>query len=488
MQIEKQWYYEDFGQSCGPWTTDQLLQKVQEGEIDRLKLVYQLGQNHWAPLESFHELRLLLGDDHTDMMAQWVVLKVTPQDSGDYKYDQLGPFTVQEILSGLDQGEFQFTDYLWRPGFEDWAPLGDVQDFQGPLLSSVPVDKSLYEKKMREPLDTAVISYASDGSGQMSEVIPVEAKGSDLAQPPWEPEMPTTSRVEEEVSGELVEKTAAVPPVSLSQSLNKNESGAAPLESLAQEDAEEDPEENLGPVKLAASKAHFKTLRTAHALWTVVVVMLLVSGGFWLHLQSPSERAVVAPIVVKAQQEAVRVPADTNALKKKEEPAVQEPVEREPAKAKKKKAKPAKAKTTKKKASPKKPRPAASILKKKGFKQRAFYHHRDQKMVFYAAHRAYMLAQELYSKSTKKASWSSFYRGWKKRLRTVTPVDLRDRRVSGSYLHAQLVSDLNKALKELDQTGKSFNKTKGANSSARSSFKKKTLAKLRRIKNKSKRL
>ena len=42
----------------------------------------------------------------------------------------LGPFTTQQILSGLAAGQYNEATMVWRDGFADWQPAGRVQELQ----------------------------------------------------------------------------------------------------------------------------------------------------------------------------------------------------------------------------------------------------------------------------------------------------------------------------------------------------------------------
>ena len=50
----------------------------------------------------------------------------------------LGPFTTQQILSGLAAGQYNEATMVWRDGFADWQPAGRVQELQPGQATSAP--------------------------------------------------------------------------------------------------------------------------------------------------------------------------------------------------------------------------------------------------------------------------------------------------------------------------------------------------------------
>ncbi len=55
----------------------------------------------------------------------------------------LGEFTPEEVLQGLQEGKFLPTDLAWHVGMDAWRPLGDIRDSlagEGPLPTSTPLE------------------------------------------------------------------------------------------------------------------------------------------------------------------------------------------------------------------------------------------------------------------------------------------------------------------------------------------------------------
>jgi hypothetical protein len=189
MVMDSQWYFEDHGRAKGPISAGDLLAKVQSGELALIDLVFKEGGEDWQPIEKFSEIMDLLGTLSTKSDASWVVLRVVEVD-GREKYEQIGPFTVDQVLELIDCGRIKFNDFVWKEGFETWVPLGKLDKFDKPLASSVEVDKSLYKTPQLmdlEPQSVGVKNYnPTHKVAELREEKPPQgAVGPDLAQPDW---------------------------------------------------------------------------------------------------------------------------------------------------------------------------------------------------------------------------------------------------------------------------------------------------------------
>lgn len=64
------------------------------------------------------------GEQISDETPQWVVLRAR-----DEVFLQAGPFSLEQIMQQIGAGETSYTDYVWRPGFEQWAKIGVLPEF-----------------------------------------------------------------------------------------------------------------------------------------------------------------------------------------------------------------------------------------------------------------------------------------------------------------------------------------------------------------------
>ena len=187
MQDSK-WYYESFGAAKGPMTSQELILKVNKGELTLVSLVFKEGEGQWYPLEHFTEITEQLGKNDVKVDAEWVVLRSHEVD-GKQSFEQVGPFNAEQILQLIENGKIKFSDHVWRDGFKAWVPLGKIDEFEKPLTSSVEVDLSLYQLPKHEIISSSPAPIKKFSPAAVvdtePEQIPEDAKGEDLAQPSW---------------------------------------------------------------------------------------------------------------------------------------------------------------------------------------------------------------------------------------------------------------------------------------------------------------
>lgn len=189
--MDSVWYYEDHGRAKGPVTERELIAKIKKGELQLLDLIYKEGDGEWHPIEYFTELTDLIGSVSARDAADWILLRNIEVD-GKHKFEQMGPYSIEQVLELVDKGKATFSDYVWRTGFDNWVSLGKVDKFEKPLVSSVEVDLSLYKMPRLEiiekPPAAPVKAYSKYKKEEVKEeeAPPPEAKGPDLAKPSWE--------------------------------------------------------------------------------------------------------------------------------------------------------------------------------------------------------------------------------------------------------------------------------------------------------------
>lgn len=193
--MDSLWYFEDHGRAQGPISTRDLIKKIQKGDLQLLDVVFKEGDDQWHPIEHFTEITDMLGSVTVREEADWILLRALEVD-GKQKYEQMGPFNIEQVLELVDKGKITFSDYVWRTGFEQWVPLGKVDQFDKPLPSSVEVDLSLYKMPRHQILDAPldappppapVKTYNPIKKTVLKEEMPPpEAEDEDLAKPVWE--------------------------------------------------------------------------------------------------------------------------------------------------------------------------------------------------------------------------------------------------------------------------------------------------------------
>ncbi|CAN5518668.1 hypothetical protein BH10BDE1_BH10BDE1_14300 [soil metagenome] len=156
------WYVSRSGDASGPFATDMVLSMLREGNLQPLDLVFREGETEWKPAASFRELKNSTRPDSSfenrhesppdvpfsdgsaavphgsnlnamdpnktgsrdGRSLSWIVLR--PHSS---TYLQEGPFETQTIIDGLQEGRFQFAQYAWHVGMNQWMRIGDLREF-----------------------------------------------------------------------------------------------------------------------------------------------------------------------------------------------------------------------------------------------------------------------------------------------------------------------------------------------------------------------
>jgi len=201
--VDNVWYFADHGRAQGPISTRELIEKIHRGELSLVDLVFKEGAGEWLPIEKYKELAsqvntTAVGTSSRD--ADWIVLRVIEVD-GQEKYEQIGPYAVEQVLELIDSGKVKFNDFVWKTGFENWVPLGKLDKFDKPLASSVQVDKSLYnspkknEGEIKKATQVKAYSPKEKIPELREEIAPEGAQGPDLAAPKWAMSLKAESEV-----------------------------------------------------------------------------------------------------------------------------------------------------------------------------------------------------------------------------------------------------------------------------------------------------
>ncbi len=177
-----QWYLNKKGQALGPLSEDKVIQLIKEGEVSGLDLVYEAGSTEWLPISKVNQFSPFLVSSHDKVNVQqdngqkdWVLLKKNLTDKGK-DYQQLGPFSVNQVVSLLDGGEVKFTDFAWKEGYDSWVRIAEVEEFSAPLPSSTQVDKSLYDRTSATKLfnEEEITEKESEEKKSLTHLINIE--------------------------------------------------------------------------------------------------------------------------------------------------------------------------------------------------------------------------------------------------------------------------------------------------------------------------
>jgi hypothetical protein len=133
------WYFSREGKAEGPVDEAFLLDALRTGTLSLIDLVFRTGDDHWRTLGEVEEFRTAFerkplpppeAERAPSVDAIWVILQGT-ELNGDKKtrFEQRGPFSTEQVLQMLAAGQLTFKDYAWREGYQRWARVGNVREF-----------------------------------------------------------------------------------------------------------------------------------------------------------------------------------------------------------------------------------------------------------------------------------------------------------------------------------------------------------------------
>lgn len=141
--MNRRWFVEIEGRAQGPFDQSQVQDLARLKRIQPMTRIFAEGDVRWRLMNEFNEFKtgsessshILTGD------REWVVLKrktLKDAENSPNKFDQVGPFSVAEIDEQLKRGEVSYNDYVWKKGFQRWAKLETLPEFNHTLQSGMP--------------------------------------------------------------------------------------------------------------------------------------------------------------------------------------------------------------------------------------------------------------------------------------------------------------------------------------------------------------
>ena len=135
----------------GPFSTDQVRDKIGKGEVPANSFVWWKGQREWLPVAQWEQsLKGLLNPAETQHKPVWYI------DNGG---SPMGPLTQGEVIQNLRGLPELGRVRLWAVGMESWTSLFEFHDImeilgisrrendRAPLMSAVAVNRSSDDPK-----------------------------------------------------------------------------------------------------------------------------------------------------------------------------------------------------------------------------------------------------------------------------------------------------------------------------------------------------
>jgi len=129
-----EWYLLKSGRVEGPFNNDYMQTKIGRGDLSTTDLVCRKGDRHWRPLSEFQG-EFTENPETEPTLRPWIVLvENNPSldtDVAQPHYVQSGPYSTEQVVANIQKGETKYSDYIWKPGFDRWLRINEVDDFFG---------------------------------------------------------------------------------------------------------------------------------------------------------------------------------------------------------------------------------------------------------------------------------------------------------------------------------------------------------------------
>jgi hypothetical protein len=134
------WYISVESKASGPYETSEILDAIRGRKYVLVDLVFQEGGANWQSLGEVDEFRTVFEDIRAQEESRsqidshlhhpWILLKKKNLEIDQpSNYLQSGPFSLEEVLTQISNGQLRHSDYAWKKGFEKWVRVGFIEDF-----------------------------------------------------------------------------------------------------------------------------------------------------------------------------------------------------------------------------------------------------------------------------------------------------------------------------------------------------------------------
>ncbi len=137
----RRWFVEIEGRAQGPFTQVQVQDLARLKRINPMTRIFFEGDVRWRLMNEFDEFKMVPESSSSLQNREWVVLKrktLKEAELSQNKFDQIGPFTIDEIVEQIKTGDLSYNDYAWKKGFQRWAKLEALPDFNHTVKAPLP--------------------------------------------------------------------------------------------------------------------------------------------------------------------------------------------------------------------------------------------------------------------------------------------------------------------------------------------------------------
>lgn len=130
------WYFVLNGQPHGPISKEELINKINNGDLRENDWILKKGDKNWTKLKNYQEII-----DETQKRfvekKEWVVLHYLGKKEEKDQFIQKGPFATEEIIHQIRSGITSYSDFIWKKGMKEWSRIGSLEGFDRREINSI---------------------------------------------------------------------------------------------------------------------------------------------------------------------------------------------------------------------------------------------------------------------------------------------------------------------------------------------------------------
>lgn len=121
------WYYIENNKTQGPVFKEQIVRKIQSGELGPFDLIYKKGEEKWQELAQVKEFHCVFTSLPIQLQKEWIVLSENLSQKG--QFNMKGPFSTIEVQNKIQAGQMSYLDYVWKAGMTRWYQVSHLKEF-----------------------------------------------------------------------------------------------------------------------------------------------------------------------------------------------------------------------------------------------------------------------------------------------------------------------------------------------------------------------
>jgi hypothetical protein len=143
----KRIYISRDNQEFGPFSVEEVVQKLKAKELELLDYACEENKGHWTLLAEYTDIMALLKSEKVEMAkplpkkpalvqetAEWFILK------GEYRF---GPFSYPDMVRMLQQKIVFGFDFAWHAGLTGWTRMAEITDFHEDAIRTLNLEASM---------------------------------------------------------------------------------------------------------------------------------------------------------------------------------------------------------------------------------------------------------------------------------------------------------------------------------------------------------